>query len=64
MKLKTIYFWNAIAFCQSLVSQTSVLHQSINFNNINDGHDFSDGIIWYKLKPIDYEIYSNSINMG
>ncbi len=60
MKLKTIYLWIALAFFQFLASQTYELHNSVNFNNVNDGRDVPDGITWFKPEPLDYGIYRTS----
>jgi len=57
MKLKTMCVWIAVGFCQLLVSQTYELHNSINFNKLNDGRDTADGITWFQPEPLDYGIY-------
>jgi hypothetical protein len=41
-------------------AQTYELHNSINFNDVNDGRDVPDGITWFKQAPLDWGIFRTS----
>src|SRR5258705_4648185 len=53
---KLILFFTLLLF-KLMTAQTYELHNSINFNNIDDGRDVPDGITWYKISPLSYGIY-------
>lgn len=46
-----------LTLVQLTTAQTYELHNSINFNDIEDGRDVPDGITWYKRSPLSYGIY-------
>ncbi|KAF2080318.1 hypothetical protein [Flavobacterium sharifuzzamanii] len=57
MKIRNLLaFWVLILF-QAMNAQTYELHNSINFNNVDDGRNVPDGITWYKSDPLGYGIY-------
>lgn len=57
MKIRILFtFWALILF-QFITAQTYELHNSINFNDVNDGRNVPDGITWYKPTPLLYGIY-------
>ncbi|SHL80400.1 hypothetical protein SAMN05444484_102631 [Flavobacterium chilense] len=49
-----------LTLVQLMTSQTYELHNSINFKDVDDGRNVSDGITWYKTSPFSYGIYRTS----
>lgn len=46
-----------LTLVQLMTAQTYELHNSINFNDVNDGRNVPDGITWHKPSPLLYGIY-------
>ncbi|WP_291287199.1 hypothetical protein [Flavobacterium sp.] len=57
--LKLILFFSLIVF-QLTNAQTYESHNSINFNDVNDGRNVPDGITWFKPDALRYGIYRTS----
>lgn len=57
MKIKNLFTFLALTLFQVITAQTYELHNSINFNDVNDGRNVPDGITWYKAAPSLYGIF-------
>lgn len=57
MKIRNLFTFCALILFQFISAQTFELHNSINFNDVNDGRDVPDGITWFKPAPFSYGIY-------
>lgn len=60
MKIKNLFTFLVLTLFQVVTAQTYELHNSINFNDANDGRNVSDGITWIKASPSEYGIYRTS----
>lgn len=60
MKTKGLFTLFALTLFQFLTAQTYELHNSINFNDVDDGRNVPDGITWFKPNPLSYGIYRTS----
>ncbi|BFM42618.1 hypothetical protein CFS9_12590 [Flavobacterium sp. CFS9] len=60
MKTKGLLTLFTLTLFQFLTAQTYELHNSINFNDVNDGRNVPDGITWFKPGPLRYGIYRTS----
>lgn len=57
MKIPKLLLFFTLTLVQLTTAQTYELHNSINFNDLNDGRDVPDGITWFKPDPFRYGIY-------
>ncbi|WP_428231045.1 hypothetical protein [Flavobacterium sp.] len=60
MRIQNLFIFCMLTLFQLMTAQTYELHNSINFNNVDDGRDVPDGITWYKISPLSYGIYRTS----
>ncbi|OHT46773.1 TMF family protein [Flavobacterium tructae] len=60
MKIKGLFTFFTLTLFQFLTAQTYELHNSINFNDVNDGRNVPDGITWFKPDALRYGIYRTS----
>ncbi|URM37606.1 hypothetical protein [Flavobacterium anhuiense] len=57
MKIRKLFIFCSLILFQFMSAQTYELHNSINFNDVNDGRNVPDGITWFKPDPLRYGIY-------
>lgn len=60
MKTQKLIVFFMLTLVQLMTAQSYELHNSINFNSLDDGRDVPDGITWYKTSPLSYGIYRTS----
>jgi len=60
MKIQKLILFFILTLAQLTTAQTYELHNSVNFNDLNDGRNVPDGITWFKANPLGYGIYRTS----